>query len=69
MSCESCKFNRGINKNMVACGSMRHAKFMDIEGNTDHQRTVSIYGSMPLVSADALRMECPDVALKVGRYA
>lgn len=60
MGCENCHYNKGILKDKVACGSMKHAKFMDIQGSSRYQRMVNLLGAMPLVSTESLRMECND---------
>ncbi len=63
--CSTCKDNKGTNphpdgtnREMVACGSKSHAKFMDTWGRDDYQNMRHQLGAMPLLSCDGLGITC-----------
>lgn len=60
MECKGCHHNTGIQGNMVACSSVKHAKFMDIQGNTRHQKMISKLEAMPLVTIESCGVGCDE---------
>lgn len=60
MPCQDCYHNKQITGDMVACGSMKHARFMDLFDSKRYQEQVSVLGAMPLLSTEAIKLECPD---------
>ncbi len=62
--CSTCKDNKGMNdidsngRQLVACGSKAHAKFMDTWGRDDYQNMRHQLGAMPLLSCDGLGITC-----------
>ncbi|KKN81692.1 hypothetical protein LCGC14_0316040 [marine sediment metagenome] len=72
--CSTCKDNKGTNphpdgsdREMVACKSKSHAKFMDTWGRDDYQNMLRQLGAMPLLSCDELHITCSSFKSKEQR--
>lgn len=58
--CKDCHHATRMTGEMVACRSMKHARFMDTHDTKRYQDMVNQLGAMPLLSTEAIKLDCPD---------